>query len=62
MERAEDDLAPEIFNEEDGEFEILSAENNILYMPSITKVLFAISQYHDLKFNQFFFCVIELLI
>lgn len=47
------DLAPDIFTEDDGEFNIL-ADNNILYMPAITKVLFAISQYPDLEFNQFF--------
>lgn len=47
------DLAPEFFTEEDGEFNVLDAEGNI-YMPSITKILFATKKYPDLNFNQFF--------
>lgn len=46
------ELAPEIFDEEAGEFDIM--EKDVLYTPSITKVLFATSKYPDLKFNQFF--------
>lgn len=53
------DLEPELFTEEDGEFEILSKieeENNtqVLYMPSLTKVLFAVGTYPDLKEGQAF--------
>jgi hypothetical protein len=48
------ELAPEIFNEDAGEFNIYDEEAKIFYLPSITKVLFATSQYPDLKFNQFF--------
>ena len=48
------DLAPDIFTEEDGEFNILDEDSNTLFMPAITKVLFAASKYPDLKFNQFF--------
>lgn len=46
------DIAPEIFTEEDGEFDILA--NDTLYLPSVTKVLFATRKYPDLAFNQFF--------
>jgi len=47
------DLAPDIFDEESGEFNILDEDTKILYLPAITKVLFATSKYPDLKFNQF---------
>jgi len=46
------DLDEEMYSEEDGEFNIL--DNDILYMPSISKVLFATSKYPDLKDNQAF--------
>jgi len=53
------DLAPDIFSIEDGEFNILDEQSNTLYTPSITKVLFAVGKYPDLKFNQFFvpYCI-----
>jgi len=46
------DLDEEMYSEEDGEFNIL--DNDVLYMPSISKVLFATSKYPDLKDNQAF--------
>jgi hypothetical protein len=48
------DLAPEIFDDADGEFSIYDEESKIFFTPSITKVLFATSQYPKLEFNQFF--------
>ena len=48
------DLAPEIFTEEDGEFNIFDEESRTFFTPSITKVLFATKKYPDLKYNQFF--------
>lgn len=48
------DLAPDFFPEDSGEFNILDEDSGILYLPAITKVLFAVSKYPDLKFNQFF--------
>ena len=47
------DLAPDFFAEDSGEFNILSEEGT-LFMPSITKVLFATKKYPDLDFNQLF--------
>jgi hypothetical protein len=47
------DIAPDFFKEDAGEFDILS-DTGILYMPAITKVLFATKKYPDLKFNQLF--------
>ena len=47
-------LAPELFDENAGEFNIYDEKSKILYLPSITKVLFASSQYPDMEFNQFF--------
>lgn len=46
------DFDEAIYTEEDGEFNILN--NDILYMPSISKVLFATSQYPALEDNQAF--------
>lgn len=48
------DLAPEIFTEEDGEFNLYDEESKIMYLPAISKVLFAVSKYPDLKGNQLF--------
>lgn len=46
------ELLPEIFDEAHGDFNIL--DNNILYLPSITKVLLAVNKYPALKQNQIF--------
>jgi len=46
------DFDDEMYSEEDGEFSIL--DNDVLYIPSISKVLFATSKYPDLKDNQAF--------
>lgn len=48
------DLAPDFFAEEDGSFELLNEENMIMYLPAITKVLFAEKKYPMLKANQMF--------
>lgn len=49
-----DELAPDLFKEEDGAFDILDKESNILYMPAISKVLFATAQYPALESGQLF--------
>ena len=46
------DLDGKAYTEEDGEFDLL--KDDILYMPSISKILFATSKYPDLKDNQAF--------
>lgn len=48
------DLDPNFFTEEDGSFNILDVDTNTLYLPSITKVLFACNKYPYLEDNQFF--------
>ena len=48
------DIDPEFFSEEDGSFDLLSENNETLYMPSISKVLFATKKYPDLNSNQLF--------
>lgn len=48
------DLDPEFFPEDAGEFDIFNEEDKILHLHTITKVLFAIKKYPDMKFNQFF--------
>lgn len=47
-------LAPEVFSKEAGSFFIMDEESKTLYMPAISKVLFATSKYPDLKSNQLF--------
>lgn len=49
----------ELFTEEDGDFDVLAPSDekdveSILYMPSLTKVLFGASRYPDLEENQAF--------
>lgn len=46
------ELNPDVFGTDAGEFDILNAE--MLYVPSITKVLLATSKYPALKLNQIF--------
>jgi hypothetical protein len=46
------DLDATFFSEKDGEFHFL--ENDVLYLPSLSKVLFACSKYPDLEDNQAF--------
>lgn len=46
-------LAPDFFSEDAGDFNIYDEKSKILYLPSITKVLFAISKYPALDPDQF---------
>ena len=48
------ELEPGYFSESDGEFNLLDSENSIMYLPAISKVLFATKQYPNLKPNQLF--------
>ena len=48
------EIDPELYNEKDGEFMILDEKSKIMYIPSISKVLFATKKYPDLKPNQLF--------
>lgn len=48
------ELAPDAFTEEDGDFMLYDTENDVMYLPAITKVLFATKQYPDLEANQLF--------
>jgi len=45
-------IDPEFFDKKSGIFDLLN--NDILYLPSISKVLFATKKYPDLKTNQLF--------
>lgn len=51
---AYNEVAPEVFKEEDGEFNIYDEDSKILYLPSITKVMFATGKYPSLEVNQLF--------
>jgi hypothetical protein len=48
------DVAPDVFEAIDGGFNIYDEESKILYLPSITKVLFAVGKYPKLDVNQLF--------
>jgi hypothetical protein len=47
-------LAPEVFPEEAGDFMVYDEENSVMYLPAITKILFAVNKYPDLAGNQLF--------
>ena len=48
------ELAPDIFKEEDGSFMLFDEESNTMFLPALTKVLFGTSKYPDLQGNQLF--------
>lgn len=48
------DIDPEFFKEEEGEFNLYDGRSKIMYMPAITKVLFATKKYPSLDANQLF--------
>ena len=48
------ELAPEVFTEEDGDFMVQDEENAVMYLPAITKILFAVNKYPALEHNQLF--------
>jgi len=48
------ELDPEFFPEDAGAFDIYDEKEKLLYMPAITKVLFATKQYPELAPNHFF--------
>lgn len=48
------ELAPEVFDEDAGMFKLLDEENAVMYLPAISKVLFAVNKYPNLKNNQLF--------
>jgi len=54
------DIAPGIFPEEEGDFMVYDEENAALYLPSLTKILFAVEKYPDLKSNQLFAPIVML--
>lgn len=47
-------LDPSFFSEEDGDFELYNEEKGVMYLPAISKVLFAAKLYPDLGNNQLF--------
>jgi hypothetical protein len=48
------EMAPEIFTKEDGDFMLYDEENAVMYLPAITKILFAVEKYPALENNQLF--------
>lgn len=48
------DIDPNFFAESDGEFNLLDDANSAMYLPAISKVLFATKQYPMLEDNELF--------
>lgn len=48
------EIDSELYTKEDGEFMILDSKSNIMYLPAISKVLFALNKYPKLEPNQLF--------
>ena len=48
------ELDPNFFSEADGEFNLLDEKNAVMYLPAISKILFATAQYPDLKDGELF--------
>ena len=48
------DIEPDLFGKEDCEFELFNAHKKIMYLPAISKVLFAANKYPALEENQLF--------
>jgi hypothetical protein len=48
------DLDPNFYDKESGEFLLLDEKSNTMYMPAISKVLFGVEKYPDLKQNEVF--------
>jgi len=48
------ELDSDFFSEEDGEFNIYDEKSKVMWLPSISKVLYATKKYPDLKANQLF--------
>jgi len=51
-------LAPEVFSKDEGSFMLYDDKNSVMYLPAISKVLFAVEKYPDLKSNQLFMPVV----
>ena len=48
------EIDPELYKKEDGEFMLFDEKSKVMYLPAISKVLFAVKKYPDLKPNQLF--------
>ena len=48
------DIDPSFFNEADGYFRLYDDDNEVMYLPAISKVLFATKTYPNLDINQLF--------
>jgi len=48
------EIDSKMYNEEDGEFMLLDEKSKVMYMPAVSKVLFAAKKYPKLKPNQLF--------
>ena len=48
------DIDPEFFSEEEGEFSLFDSKSKVMFLPSMSKILFATKKYPNLEPNQLF--------
>ena len=48
------ELDPSFFSKKDGEFNLYDSNSGVMFLPAVSKVLFATKKYPDLKSNQLF--------
>lgn len=48
------EIEPDLFDKKDGEFDLYNSRKRIMYLPAISKVLFAANKYPNLEDNQLF--------
>lgn len=48
------DLDPSFFTKEDGEFNLYDSNSGVMFLPALSKVLFATKKYPDLENHQLF--------
>jgi hypothetical protein len=48
------ELNKDVYSKKDGEFHIYDEENNVIYIPSISKVLMGLNKYPKLESDQLF--------
>ena len=48
------EIEPDLFDKKDGEFDLYNSRKRVMYLPALSKVLFAAKKYPDLEDNQLF--------
>ena len=48
------EMEPNLFSKEDGKFDLYNSRKGVMFLPAISKVLFAANKYPDLEDDQLF--------